>query len=110
AVARRQTGQPLSLLDCTGQWDDAVRQTTQEIARIVPMGATFVLVDQNELGQLSLGDRRAIPFLERRGKYWGPPRDDATGICEVERLREDGARWLVFTWPAFWWLEHYAAL
>jgi exopolysaccharide biosynthesis predicted pyruvyltransferase EpsI len=104
------TSRALPLSDCTCQWEDAVRQSTQEIARIVPTGSTFVLVDQNELGQLSLADRRALPFLERQGQYWGPPRDDATGICEVERLRESGADWLVFAWPAFWWLKHYATL
>jgi hypothetical protein len=29
-------------------------------------------------------------------------------IAELERLREAGARFLVFAWPAFWWLDHYS--
>lgn len=106
----RPIGRTVSLSNCSCQWQDTVRQTTKEIARVVPNGATLVVVDQDELGQLSLGDRCTIPFLERHGQYWGPPKDDARGIFEVERLREGGADWMVFAWPAFWWLEHYAEL
>ena len=54
--------------------------------------------------------RRYLPFTEREGQYWGPPPDDETAIRELERLRDGGASHLVFAWPAFWWLEHYAGL
>ena len=33
--------------------------------------------------------------------------DAADGLAE--RLRQAGANLLVFVWPCFWWLEHYAA-
>jgi hypothetical protein len=107
---RRQKHTQASRSDRARDWQNDIWQSAREIAGLVPAGATFVLVDQNELGQLPLSDRRAIPFLERRGQYWGPPADDAHGIFEVERLRELGAGWLVFAWPSFWWLEHYTAL
>jgi hypothetical protein len=52
--------------------------------------------------------RYAIPFIERDGVYWGRPTDDAMAITELERLREAGARILVFGSNAFWWFEHYS--
>jgi hypothetical protein len=107
---QRATAQDAASSNRDDQWHDAMQLTASEIAELVPDGVPFVFVDQDELGQLPFGQRRVIPFLERQGAYWGPPIDDATGIIEVERLREAGAGWLVFAWPAFWWLDHYAAL
>jgi hypothetical protein len=52
--------------------------------------------------------RHALPFLEKDGAYWGPPPDDATAITELRRLRSEGAAFIAFAWPAFWWLDHYA--
>jgi len=51
--------------------------------------------------------RRVRPFLERDGQYWGAPPDDDTAISELERMRRLGVRFVIFAWPAFWWLEHY---
>jgi hypothetical protein len=79
-----------------------------EIANLIQAGERFILVDQDEWLQKAPLGRQAIPFLERKGIYWGPPADDATAIGECERLREAGAGYIVFGWPAFWWLEHYA--
>ncbi len=79
----------------------------QDLASVIPSGDTFILVDEDSVRrELTLW--RAIPFLERDGRYWGPPLDDITAIREVERLRRSGARFIVFAWPAFWWLGHYA--
>ena len=58
-------------------------------------------------GEHGFGDRRAIPFLEKDGRYWGPPADDAAALRELERLRLAGARYIAFAWPSFWWLQHY---
>jgi hypothetical protein len=57
-----------------------------------------------------LPQRRAIPFLEHLGQYWGPPADDATALRELERLRQAGASHIVFASPSFWWLDHYVGL
>ncbi|HEX8249128.1 MAG TPA: hypothetical protein VF599_13205, partial [Pyrinomonadaceae bacterium] len=51
--------------------------------------------------------RRSLPFLEKEGKYWGPPPDDETAIIEMERLRQSGAAFIVFAWNAFWWFDYY---
>jgi len=35
------------------------------------------------------------------------PSDDEAAIRELERLRERGAAFLVFSWSSFWWFEYY---
>src|SRR5262249_14698304 len=81
--------------------------TVQDIAAVIPPGDRFILVDDDAVrGELAVGSR-AIPFLERDGQYWGPPLDDATAIREIERLRATGAGFMVFAWPALWWLDYY---
>ena len=84
-----------------------LRQCRGELTRLIPVGTPFILVDDEQL-RGSLPHRRAIPFLERNGEYWGPPPDDATAIRELGRLRKSGARYLAIIWPSFWWLDHYA--
>ena len=88
-------------------WDQEVRQTVSEIFEIVPDGSTFILIDDEHLGLAEIGDRIAIPFLERGGKYWGPPTDSDAAMREFERLHEGDAEFLILTWPAFWWLDCY---
>ena len=81
-----------------------------ELAEVVPAGETVILVDGQQVGrELALG-RRALPFLERDGTYWGAPPDGATAVSELSRLREAGAGFIAFAWPAFWWLDHYPEL
>jgi glycosyltransferase involved in cell wall biosynthesis len=79
----------------------------EEIVRLIPISATLILVDQEEVGRELVSGRKMYPFLERDGEYWGAPENDETAIRELERLRRTGATFLVFAWPAFWWLEHY---
>jgi hypothetical protein len=83
----------------------------QEITAIIGPRDTFILVDQDEWGtEETIWGRRSLPFLERGGEYWGNPQDDATAVRELERLRSAGASFMVFGWPAFWWLDYYAGL
>jgi len=84
---------------------------TQEIAEIVPKEAAFILPGEAISEATALvAPRRCIPFLEKSGKYWGKPADDAAAIREVEHLRETGASFIVFVSSTFWWLEYYAGL
>jgi exopolysaccharide biosynthesis predicted pyruvyltransferase EpsI len=91
-------------------WTQAVRRAAQEIVRVVPPGGSFILVDDDRLGSLPIADRHATPFLERGGRYWGAPLDDATAISELRRLCDARPSAIVFAWPAFWWLDHYKCL
>jgi hypothetical protein len=94
------------------QWMQRRDLATEEIKSLVPEGSCFILADDQQWadpwgGGQVVSCRRAIPFIERNGQYWGPPQDDETAIRELERLRRTGAKYLAFVWPAFWWLDHY---
>jgi hypothetical protein len=94
-----------------GRWMNDLLEIPRDIAALVPAGESFILVDEDRLGGEAAEGRLAIPFLERDGRYWGAPPDDETAIRELERLRRrSGASLMVFAWPAFWWLDHYAGL
>jgi glycosyltransferase involved in cell wall biosynthesis len=84
-----------------------VRRVAREIARLTAPDNRFIVVDEEQLrGELALPG--AIPFLEKDGQWWGAPADDESALRELERLRQAGATHIVFLWPSFWWLEHYA--
>jgi FkbM family methyltransferase len=91
--------------DLEAHW---VRTVAEHIESLVAPADSFILVDEDRLGKKVAAGRHRIPFLERDGQYWGKPADDQTAIRELERLRQAGANFIVFTWPAFWWLEYYA--
>jgi hypothetical protein len=75
---------------------------------IVPPHESFILVDDGLFGLEVIPGRSGLPFLERDGTYWGAPPDDATAISELERMRESGSAFMIFSWPSFWWLEVYS--
>jgi hypothetical protein len=91
-------------------WISGLRLVPQHLAALIPQEETFIFVDQNCLGREVTAGRRTIPFLERDGRSWGAPPNDETAIRELERLRRSGASFIVFAWPAFWWLDHYTGL
>ena len=91
-------------------WIQDLRLTTQELADVIPAGATYILVDDQKLDSLPHLGRCRLPFLERDGQAWGAPANDEEAIRELERLREAGAGHMAFAWPAFWWLEHYEGM
>jgi len=92
-------------------WWHRLELTIQEIAGLIPAEDSLILVDDGAWGiDGAIAGRRCIPFLEREGQYWGRPTDDANAIQELARLRRAGANFIVFGWPAFWWLKYYFGL
>jgi SAM-dependent methyltransferase len=88
-----------------------ITRAHEEIVALVPPDETVILVDDQPLGGADyLPARHVLPFLERDGLYWGPPPGDEIAVWELERLRQSGAGFIVFAWPAFWWLDHYPGL
>jgi hypothetical protein len=83
-----------------------LRRARAELIRLIPLDERFALVDEEQL-RSTLPHPHAIPFPSREGIYWGPPEDSAAAIRELERLRHEGAKRLVFIWSTFWWLDHY---
>lgn len=86
-------------------WEQKVSESgfaTEDLVDLIPPGASFVMADLRKFG-------RPVP-AERKGSYWGPPRDGATAIRELENLRESGTTFVVFTHRVFWWFDRYAGL
>lgn len=90
--------------------DHQLELATAEATAHIPSAAHVIFIDQNELGSTFLPGRQVVPFLERQGRYWGPPQNDRDALREFERLRQAGATFVVVAWPAFWWLDHYVTL
>jgi len=89
-------------------WLDRLRRAREQLAALMPPGTAFVLANADEWGGgEAVAGRRAVPFLERDGRYWGDPADDREAIAELERLRSAGAAFLVVWWTCFWWEGHY---
>jgi hypothetical protein len=90
------------------KWINRTKNAAKNLEMVVSIGDTIILVDQASFEPKVFDRWTTIPFLEREGEYWGYPPDDATAIGELDRLHKLGANFIVFTWPAFWWLDHYA--
>ena len=89
------------------EWEASSLSAAIDIEKIVPQGTRIILVDDNQLGVSYFKVYHVQPFLEHKGEYWGSPPFDETAINELERMRSTGAEYLVFCWPAFWWLDYY---
>lgn len=90
-------------------WNERRLKALHDIDKMVPSGKAFLLADEQALGVGPvLNGRACVPFLEHHGSYWGLPPDDETAVRELERLKDRGVHFLIFAWPAFWWLHHYA--
>jgi hypothetical protein len=91
----------------TAIWEYRVRKFILDIRSIIPVNHIFILVDDGKIDRELLREWDPFPFLEHHGQYWGCPRDDSTAIREFERLLQCGTEFIVFGWPAFWWMNHY---
>ena len=89
------------------RWLHRTERAAKDIKSVIPTGDIFILADEDTFKNDFFSVWQTIPFLERDGKYWGPPSDDSTAIRELERLRLSGANFIVFGWPTFWWLDHF---
>jgi len=88
----------------------AAREVFARIEDAIPGGARYILVDEDRFAKPARAEGRIVPFLERDGRYWGIPANDASALAELERLESKGARYIVFPWITFWWLDHFAGL
>ena len=107
-------GFPITVVSPRRRADPAwhrVYRVAEEITNLIPPGDSFILVDESRLNaQPLVAPRQCIPFLERCGDYCGKPADDDVAIRELTRLHSAGAKFVVFAWPALWWLEYYSGL
>jgi FkbM family methyltransferase len=86
----------------------SVHVVQQQVSAITPPDAVVIVADLDEggLGEVIAG-RARLPFVERNGRYFGPPVDEAHAISELTRLHAAGATHFALLWPAFWFFDAY---
>ena len=92
-------------------WQEQFEMAKRELDSVIPAGAGFILVDEDTWGVgNSFRGRHVWPFLEKDGVFWGAPVNQSAAVTELERVKQSGARFIVFTWDTFWWLDFYSEL
>jgi hypothetical protein len=79
---------------------------------VLPSASTVLVVSRGDDGLLDLDGHRALHFpQDTEGRYAGyHPGDSEEAVACLERLRREGAQYLLFPRTAFWWLDFYDGL
>jgi hypothetical protein len=89
-------------------WGTA-EQAKQALLSIAPNGDAVIVIDHDGLRNYLAASRRVLPFVERGGRYWGLPEDDADAVRELEHQRMyAGAKFLALTLSSLWFLEKFS--
>jgi hypothetical protein len=88
---------------------DLVLRVRRLIESAVPEGATVAVVSKGDSELLRLAGRNGWHFPRAvSGAYAGHhPAGDEDAIARLEVMRTEGAGFLVFPAPAYWWLDFY---
>lgn len=78
-----------------------------DIDDLIPVGDPVLLIDNGALGADYSPQHRVLPFPEDQGAFGGPPHDDQHAIQELEKRQNEGVRFVVLAFCAFWWLDAY---
>jgi ubiquinone/menaquinone biosynthesis C-methylase UbiE len=87
------------------EWESVCFDAGRALARVVPEGASVILLEPETAAHLVVAGAAGVRFLSLYA-----PGDSAGGIRELERLRSQGGRYLVLTRHGFWWLDYYRSL
>jgi hypothetical protein len=76
---------------------------------VIPFNAVVAVVSRGDDALVDLDGRIAWHFPRLDDGRWigHHPRDSEEAIAHLERLRRQGARYLLFPSTALWWLTHY---
>lgn len=90
-------------------YGNLIERVRGEVEERVPAGAKILVVSRGDRELVRLGEHEAAHFpQDGEGTYAGHhPADSGAAIAELERLRQSGARYLVFPPTSRWWLSHY---
>ena len=86
-----------------------VTQVRSVVCDLVPPGATVAVISKGDEALLALDGRTAWHFPQGPGGVYAGhyPADSDACIAELERMRGDGADYLVIPATAQWWVRHY---
>jgi hypothetical protein len=92
------------------QYEQLLPRLRTMVETTVPPGGVTLVVSKGDERLLAFTRRTGWHFLRTStGVYAGHhPKDSAAAIAALERLRGEGAAYLVIPQVAFWWLDHYA--
>lgn len=72
---------------------------------ITPENSLIAAADNGDPTLLYYGERKGWHCLEQGGIYYGDPEGSEPVIADLQRLREKGAKYVVFTSNTAWWLD-----
>jgi hypothetical protein len=93
------------------QYEQLIFRVRRTVETRLPKNAVVLVVSKGDERLLDLHGRTGWHFLRtKEGVYAGHyPADSTAAIQALERMRADGAEYLLFPQVALWWLDHYAA-
>ena len=94
------------------EYDGVLAELPGSVVGLVPAGARVLVVSRGDDRLLALDGCAAGHFPQAAdGSYAGHhPYDSEAAVAELQRMRAEGWRYLVFPVTALWWLDHYAGL
>ena len=99
---------PDLLFPHANEWMHLLLKASEDLRLVVPSGTTLILIDEDGFGRGFARGRHRLSFMKGDGGDWGAPADDATALAEFEHLlKSRQPDYIVFGWPAYWWLDHY---
>lgn len=95
----------------TNSWFHHLEKAINVIKEVIPVTQKFILADAGTwYAKEFIPEYQVHFFPEKDGTFNGLPEDDDSAINELVRLQSGGAAYLVFTWTAYWWLDHFQML
>jgi len=87
-------------------WHQRLARGALELARALPPGSRFILVDEAAAGNSLDCCGTAIRFPQKDGVFTGPPAEGRSAVAEMSSLLATVTHVVVLE-PAFWWLTYY---
>ncbi len=90
--------------DGPDEWESVYFAAGRALAQLAAPGSPVVVPEHGVADFLAAAGADGVHFL-----YPDAPADGAQAIATLERLRRQGARYLVLTRYGFWWFDYYRA-
>jgi hypothetical protein len=93
------------------EYRETVERIRTAVLGLIPPGSNVLVVSKGDEELIELEGRLGAHFPQVEGGVYAGyyPADSMGAIEQLERLRADGADFLLFPGPAYWWLAFYDA-